>query len=146
MGSLPGPGIEPVCPALQCGFLTTRLLRESPEQFSVQFSSVAQSCLTLCDPMNHSTPGLPITNSQSSSKLMPTESVMPTNHLLLCSPLLLLPSIFPSTWVFSNVSTLCSCGMNTVAIYTLVFYKCFVMWLFNLPTIQSCEDHMSSCI
>ena len=96
-----------MCPALQCGFLTTRLLRESPEQFSVQFSSVAQSCLTLCDPMNRSTPGLPITNSQSSSKLMPTESVMPTNHLLLCSPLLLLPSIFPSIWVFSNVSTLC---------------------------------------
>ena len=59
---------------------------------SVQFSSVAQSCLTLCDPMNHSTPGLlPITNSRSSLRLMSIESVMPSSHLILCCPLLLLP-------------------------------------------------------
>ena len=50
------PGIEPgslVSPALAGGFLTTSTT-------SVQFSSVAQLCLTLCDPMNHSTPGLPV--------------------------------------------------------------------------------------
>ena len=45
---------------------------------------------------------LPITNSQSLLKLMPIESVMPSNHLILCHPLLLLPSIFPSIRVFSN--------------------------------------------
>ena len=73
-----------------------------------QFSSVAQSCPTLCDPMNLSTPGLlSITNSQSLHKLMSIESVMPSNHLILCRPLLLLPSIFPSISVFSNESTLC---------------------------------------
>ena len=50
---------------------------------------------------------LSITNSQSSSKLMSIESVMPSNHLTLCHPLLLLPSIFPSIRVFSNESALC---------------------------------------
>jgi len=49
---------------------------------------------------------LSITNSQSLLKLMSTESVMPSNHLFLCPPLLLLPSIFPSIRVFSNESAL----------------------------------------
>ena len=49
---------------------------------------------------------LSITNSQSLPKLMSIESVMPSNHLILCCPLLLLPSIFPSIRVFSNESTL----------------------------------------
>ena len=74
---------------------------------TVQFSSVAQSCLTLCDPMNRSTPGpLPINNSRSLPKLMSMESVMPSNHLILCHPLLLPPSIFPSIRIFSNESAL----------------------------------------
>ena len=50
---------------------------------------------------------LSITNSWSSLKLMPIESVMPSSHLILCRPLLLLPSIFPNIRVFSNDSTLC---------------------------------------
>ena len=73
---------------------------------SVQFSSVTQSCLTLCDPMNCSQASLSITNSQSSSKLMSIVSVMLSSHLILCHPLLLLPSIFPSIRVFSNESAL----------------------------------------
>ena len=73
----------------------------------VLFSSVAQSCPTLCDPMDCSTPGLPaITNSQSLFKLMSIESVMPSNRLILCRPLLLPPSIFPSIRVFSSESAL----------------------------------------
>ena len=57
--------------------------------------------------MDCSTPGLPaITNSQSLLKLMSIESVMPSNHLILCCPLLLLPSIFPSIRVFSKKSVL----------------------------------------
>ena len=73
----------------------------------VQFSSVSQSCPTLCDPMNRSTQAsMSITNSQSSLKLMSIESVMPSSHLILCRPLLLLPPIFPSIRVFSNESTL----------------------------------------
>ena len=75
---------------------------------SLQFSSVAQSCRTLCDPMNCSIPGLPVHHqlSQSSLKLMCIESVMPSSHLILCRPLLLLPPIPPSIRVFSNESTL----------------------------------------
>ena len=71
-----------------------------------QFSSVTQSCPTLCDPMNCSKPSLSITSSQSLLKLMSIELVMPSNHLVLCCPLLLLPSIFPSIRVFSKESVL----------------------------------------
>ena len=68
-------------------------------------SSVAQLCLTLCDLMNHSTQAsLSITNSRSSLKLMSIESVMPSSHLILCRPLLLLPQIPLSIRVFSNSS------------------------------------------
>ena len=76
-------------------------------QSSVQFSSL--SCVRL-----FATPwvaaqqaSLSISNSQSSPKLMSIESVMPSSHLILCRPLLLLPSIFPSIRVFLNESTLC---------------------------------------
>ena len=65
-------------------------------------------CLTLCDPMNRSTPGLPAHHQLLElPKLMSTESVIPANHLILCHLLLLLPSIFPSIRAFSNELTLC---------------------------------------
>ena len=75
---------------------------------SVQFNSVVQSCPTLCSSMDCSTPGLPVHHQlRSLIKLMSTESVMPSNHLILCRPLLLLPSIFHSIRIFSNESVLC---------------------------------------
>ena len=75
---------------------------------SVLFSSVAQSCLILCDPVDCSMPGLPVRyHSKSLLKLMFIESVMPSNHFILCRPLLLLPSIFPSIRVSSIESVLC---------------------------------------
>ena len=74
---------------------------------SVQFSSVAQSCPTLCNPWTTSCQvSLTIINSQSLLKLMSIESVMQSSHLILCHPLLLLPSIFPSIRVFSSESAL----------------------------------------
>ena len=70
-------------------------------------SSVALSCLTLCDPMNRSTPGLPVHHQLPELlRFMSIESVMPSSHLILCSPLLLLPPIPPSIRVFSNKPTL----------------------------------------
>ena len=58
----------------------------------IQFSSVAQSCPTLCDPMNYSTPGLPVHHQLPEfTQLMSIESVMPSSHRILCRPLLLLP-------------------------------------------------------
>ena len=78
-------------------------------QVLFQFSSVAQSCPTL-----FATPwtaarlaSLPITNSRRLLKFMSIESMMPSNHLILCGPLLLPPSIFLSIRVFSNESVLC---------------------------------------
>ena len=74
----------------------------------VHFSLVAQSCPTLCDPMDCSMPGFPVHHQLlESTQTMSIESVMPSNHLILCRPLLLLPSIFPSIRVFSNESALC---------------------------------------
>ena len=58
--------------------------------------------------LQHASLPCPITNSQSLLKLMPIESVMPPNHLILCRPLLLPPSIFPMIRVFSNESVLCN--------------------------------------
>ena len=73
---------------------------------SVQFSSVTQLCLILCNPWTAAhQASLSITNSRSSLKLMSIESVMPSNYLILCRPLLL-PSIFSSIRVFSNESVL----------------------------------------
>ena len=68
---------------------------------------VTKLCLTLCDPMDCSTPGsLSLTISWSLCKFMSSESVMLSSHLILCCPLLLLPSVFPSIKVFSNDSAL----------------------------------------
>ena len=74
---------------------------------SFQFISVTQSCPTLCNPMNHAhQASLSITNCPSLPRPMSVESVMPSNHLILCHPLFLLPSIFPSIRGFSNESVL----------------------------------------
>ena len=74
---------------------------------SVQFSSVAQLCLTLATPwIAACQASLSITNSQSLLRLMPIELVMPSSHLILSRPLLLLPPILSSIRVFSNKSTL----------------------------------------
>ena len=77
-------------------------------EYSVQFSSVTQSFPTLCDPLDCTLQAsLSITNSRNLLRLMFIESVMPFNHLILCCPLLFLPSFFPSIRVFSNESVLC---------------------------------------
>ena len=94
---------------------------------AVQFSSVAQSCLTLCNPMNHSTPGLPVHHQlPESTKPMFTESVVPSNHLILGRPLLLLPSIFLSIRVFSNESA--------------IHIRCPKYWRFSF-NISPCNEH-----
>ena len=75
--------------------------------FLIQFSSVTQSCPTLCDPMNRSTPGL-LVHHQLPEPIQTHVhwAVMPSSHLILYRPLLLLPSIFPSIRVFSSESAL----------------------------------------
>ena len=78
-----------------------------PEPNSTQCCccSDAQSRLILCNPMDYSMPGFPVLPiSWSLLKLMSTESVIPSNHLILCCPLLLLSSIFPSIRVLSKES------------------------------------------
>ena len=71
-----------------------------------QFCSVAQSCLTVTPWTAARQASLSITNSWNLLKVMSIELVMPCNHLILCCPLFLLPSIFPSVRVFSDESTL----------------------------------------
>ena len=114
LGDLPNPGIKPASPAwtgrffYHCTSKWETWYKFEPE-LNIQFSSVESlSRLRL-----FATPwtaarqaSLSITNSRSLRKLMSTESVMPSKHLILCRPLLLLPSIFPSIRVFSNESAL----------------------------------------
>ena len=101
-GDLRDPRIEPEAPVLAYGFFT-------PGKHLILFSSVQ----SLSPVRLFATPGtaachssLPITNSRRSLRLMSIESVMPSSHLILCLPLLLPPSIFPSIRVFSNESVL----------------------------------------
>ena len=68
--------------------------------------SVTQLCVTLCSPIYCCMASLSLTISQNLFKLMPIGLMMPSNHLILCCPLLLLPSIFLSIRVFSNESAL----------------------------------------
>ena len=87
-----------------------RRMDEHSENFNKEFNSVqfAQSCLTLCDPMDYSTPGFHVHHQLPElTQLVSIESVMPPNHLILCHPLLLLPSVFPSIRVFLNESVFC---------------------------------------
>ena len=105
---------------------------------------VAQLCLTLCDPMDCSTPGFPVLHHLLELlKLMSIESVMPFNHLILCHSLLLLPSIFPSIRVFSNESALCIrwpkywsfsfCITPSIEYSGLIFFR--INW-FDLLAVQ----------
>ena len=75
----------------------------SKKTMTIQVSSAAQLYPTLCDPRDGSTPGLPVLHHNPELfKLMSIESLMPSNNLILCPPLLLLSSVFPSIWVFSR--------------------------------------------
>ena len=76
-------------------------------QYSVQFSPVTQSCPTLCDPMDCTTPGFPVHHQLLElTQTHVHQSAMPSNHLILCRPILFLPSIFPSIKDFTNESVL----------------------------------------
>ena len=71
----------------------------------IQFNSVTRSCPTLCDHKNCSTPGFPVHHQLPEfTQILFIESVMPCNHLILCFPLLLPPSIYPNIQVFSDES------------------------------------------
>ena len=83
----------------------SRMHSVSPQCTSVQSLSHIR-CFSTPRTAAHQA-SLSISNSQRLSKLMSIESVMPSNHLIFCCPLLLLPSIFPSIRVFSNESALC---------------------------------------
>ena len=73
----------------------------------IQLSLAAQSCLTLCNPTDCSMPGFPVLHySQSLLKFMSIESIMLSNHFILCFCLLLLLSVFPNIRIFSNELTL----------------------------------------
>ena len=97
-------------------------------KYAFIFSSVAQSCLTLCYAMGCSMPGFPVHHhSWSLLKLMSIESVMPSNHLILCRhPLLPLPSVFPSIRVFSNLHSFTEIELIS---HTNHPFKCTVLWV-----------------
>ena len=88
--------------------MNSRRWKSSLRMLAPDRVKVTQSCLTLCDPMNRSMPGLPVHHQLPEfTQTHVLESVMSSSHLILCCPLLLLPPIPPSIRVFSNESTLC---------------------------------------
>ena len=105
--------------------------------------SLAQSCPTLYDPMNCSLPGFPVLAiSWSSPKLLSIESVMPSNRLILCRPLLLLPSIFPSIRVFSMSWLFTSDGQSigvsaSLSVLPMNIQNWFPLGLTDLASLQS---------
>ena len=111
-----------------------------------------QLCPTLCDPMNRRTPGLPVHHQLPEfTGLTSIESVMPSNHLILCQPLVLLPSIFPSSRVFSSESVLhirwpkdwsFSLSISPSKEYSGLI--CFRMDWFDLLAVQGTQESPSS--
>ena len=114
-GRLPGRGHDNP-PQYSClenprqeepGGATVYKVAESDTTEGTQHNSISAVQLLSCDPMDCSTPGLPVHHQLLELlQFMFIKSVMPSNHLLLCRPLLLLPSIFPSIRVFSSESIL----------------------------------------
>ena len=109
LGLIPGSGRSPgqedlleKGTATHSSVLAWRIPWSEEHIHSVQFSSVDRLCSTLCDPMAACQASLSITNSRNSLKLTSIELVMPSSHLILCRPLLLLPPIPPSIRVFSS--------------------------------------------
>ena len=102
-GDLPDPGIEPMNPALANGFFTSEPHGKPLRLSFVQLLSRVQLFATPWTAAHQAS--LSFTISKSLLKLMSIQLVMPTNHLILCHPLLL-PSVFPSIRVFSNESAL----------------------------------------
>ena len=99
----------------------------------IQFSSVVQSCPTLCDPMNRSTPGLPVHHQLQEFTQTHVHRVCDaSSHLILCRPLLLLPPIPPSIIVFSNEST-----------FRMRWPK---YWSFSFSIIPSKEIAIAKCV
>jgi len=98
------PSSRPL-PRAECLTLAPNIVYFFKWIHSVQFSSVAQSCPTLCDPMDFSMPGLPVHHQLPEFTQIHVYWVGDAiQHLILCSPLLLPLSIFPSIRVFSNES------------------------------------------
>ena len=108
-----------------------------------QFSSVAQSSRLFVTPWTAvRQASLSITNSRSLLKLMSIELMLPSNRLILCCPLLLLPSIFPSIRVFSNESVLCirwpKYGASASAsVLPMNIQSCFTLGLTDMVSLQS---------
>ena len=87
-------------------FTFIKRLFSSSSLSAIRVVSSVQSCPTLCDPMACSTPGSPVLLYLPEDAQTHVDLVMLSNHLILCPPLLLLPSVFPSIRIFSNESAL----------------------------------------
>ena len=125
------------------------------EDSQLCFSSVSQPCPTLCNPMICSTPGLPVHHQLP--KFTQTHAhrmLMPSSHLILCRPLLLLPPIPPSIRVFSNESTLrmrwpkywihCVFETSSVTDYWQKFFGVFFFFLFSIAC-QGTQPYHAMC-
>ena len=120
----------------------------SSPHFSVQFRSVTQSCPTLCDPWTAAHQASLSTNSWSLFKLVSIKSVMTSNHLILCRPLLLLPSVFPASGSFPMSQLFASGGQSigaSLLLSTLSSWSLF--WAkSHLPQISVSNLHTNPAL
>ena len=113
-----------------------RLCLNFKDSLAKPVAVVVQPLSRVCNPMDCSTPGFPVLQYfPEFAQIMSIESVMPSNHLILYHPLLLLPSVFPSIRVFSNNSALCirwpkcwsfSFSISPFSVYSvlIIFWLC----------------------
>ena len=102
--------------------------KKSPLKWTVQLQLLSRVWLFPTPWTTARQASLSITNSRSLLKLLSIESVMPSSHLILCPPLLLLPSVFPSVRVFSNESK----KLSWVAVYSLRRICCFIRFSYSI--------------
>ena len=142
--SLGCPGLPQCLPttALPASSLISplRLQTQPPNILSVQ--SLSRVWLFASPRTGARQASLSITNSQSLPKLMSIESVMPSNHLILCRPLLLLPSIFLSIKVFSNESVLC---IRVAKVLEFQLQRQTFQWIFRVDFFRMDWLFITSC-
>ena len=136
------------------GFGSESLLKSWNSRKTDCCCSVSKSCLTLCDSAWTAAcqASLSFAIFQSLLKLRSIESVMPSNHLIFCCPLLLLPSVFPSIRVFSSESALCirwpkyqnfSISIDLSSEYSRLIY--FRVDQFDLLAVQGTQKFSPHC-
>ena len=139
-----GPRQVPDCLQMSASLSIELELRSGSSPLQPESCSVAHLCLSLCEPMECSTPGFPVfTISQSLLKRVSIELEMPSNQLILCHPIFLMPPVFPSIRVFSNESAL---SYQVAKVLELQLQHQSFQWIFSQNLNHHCYYALWLCL